>query len=129
MDFDLSKLSSEVEQLCEQGDFRSALPLSLQLFVQDHREPSAAFLLGSCLQRLDQPGLALAAFVQCTELEGELPTPAPLLRTGECLAALQMPQEAVAAFDRAVDLARSRPQDGDIQSMAAAKADVLRRNL
>ena len=39
-------------ELCDAGDFQSALPIALQLVFHHGRDPRFSFLAGTCLQRL-----------------------------------------------------------------------------
>lgn len=124
--YDLPTLLATVEQLCEQEDWRNALPIASQLFVRQHRDPRVAYLLASCLQRLGQNAVALSAYIHCTHLEDDAPTPGPLFRAGECLAALGRNSEALVAFDAAIELSRSDACHSDLLAFAIEKADVLR---
>lgn len=124
--YDPLAVLATVEQLCEQEDWRNALPIAAQLFVRQHRDPRVAFLLASCLQRLGQSAVALSVYIHCTQLEDEAPTPAPLFRAGECLAALGRNSEALAAFESAIELSRRDACHSDVLAFAIEKADVLR---
>ncbi|VTU38381.1 type III secretion system chaperone protein SscB [Variovorax sp. PBL-H6] len=115
-----------VEQLCEQEDWRNALPVASHLFVRQSQNPRVAYLLASCLQRLGQNAMALSLYVHCTQLEDEAPTPGPLFRIGECLAALERNSEALDAFDASIELARLDVGHSDILVIASEKADALR---
>lgn len=124
--YDPPAVLATVEQLCEQEDWRNALPIASQLFVRQHRNPRVAFLLASCLQRLGQNAVALSVYIHCTQLEGEAPTPAPLFRAGECLAALGRNSEALAAFESAIELSRRDGCHSEVLAFANEKAEVLR---
>lgn len=123
---DSSKLYAMVESLSGAGDFRNALPLAVQLFMQNGGQPRAAYLLASCLQRLGRPNLAVSIFGYCTELESNDPTPGPLFRVGECLASMGWKEQAIDAFDATIELARSDVRNAAIQQVAQAKVDALR---
>ncbi|MDR6854426.1 CDC27 family protein [Variovorax guangxiensis] len=124
-----SKLHSVVEGLCEKGDFRNALPVAMRLSMQQPLDCRAAYLLATCLQRLNQPALALGIFGSCTQIEGDRPTPGPLFRAGECLAAMGQKEEAISALETAIDLARSDAEHAEIQGLAEQKAGALRLEL
>lgn len=124
--YEPAAMLATVEQLCEQEDWRNALPIAAQLFVRQHRSPRVAYLLASCLQRLGQNAVALSVYVYCTQLEDEAPTPGPLFRAGECLAALGRNGDALAAFETAIELSRLDACHSDVLAFATEKADVLR---
>ncbi|VTU40842.1 type III secretion system chaperone protein SscB [Variovorax sp. PBS-H4] len=123
---DASTLFARAEQLCTGEDYRCALPLAMELFMALPHEPSAAFLLATCLQRLEQPALAARLFQMCTAMEGDKPTPGALFRAGECLVAMGEKDEALTAFEAAVEIARSDARHSEIQAMAQDKANALR---
>ncbi|GAA4357382.1 hypothetical protein GCM10023165_51220 [Variovorax defluvii] len=126
IDRDPAKLLAIGEALCHAGDFRNALPIALYLVSNPNMPSRHAFLAASCLQRLGRPELAVRLFGLCTLLEGEAPTPAPLLRAGECLAAVGQTEEAVQMLDFAIEIARQNAGHAAIQSLAQAKLDALR---
>lgn len=123
---DPDKLYEIAARLCDADEFAHALPLALHLAARPEREARFAFLAGSCLQRLNQPRVALGMFGLTTLIEGDNPSPAPLLRSGECLAALGLNDQAIEAFEAAIELARLDPQYATVQAVAEKKTLLLR---
>lgn len=124
--YDPLAVLATVEQLCDQEDWRNALPIASQLFVRECRKPRVAYLLASCLQRLGQNAVALSVYIYCAQLEDEAPTPGSFFRAGECLAALGRNSEALVAFKTAIELSRLDACHSDVLAFAIEKADVLR---
>ncbi|MDR6857727.1 hypothetical protein [Variovorax guangxiensis] len=123
---DPDQLYQIAARLCDAGEFSHALPIALHLAARPEREARYAFLAGSCLQRLDQPQAALGLFGLAMFIEGESPTPAPLMRSGECLAALGFRDQAIEAFEATIELARFDPRYAGLQAIADEKATLLR---
>lgn len=122
----VATLKSAIDALFQQGQWTHALPLATWLFSLTRNDPSAAYRLGTCLQRMGKPAEAGAVFAHCILCEQENPSPGPLLRLGECMAALGQTDQALAAFDACVDLARSDPSHRSLQDIAICKAEALR---
>jgi hypothetical protein len=123
---DAEALYQMAAHLCNEGDFARALPIALYLTMGRERKPHHVFMAASCLQRLEQPDLAVGLFGMSGLMAGEQITPAPLLRSGECLAAMGRTQEAIQAFESAIELARDDAAYMHLQAIAEKKAQQLR---
>lgn len=124
---DITELKEAADLLMQQAQWRQALPLTTRLLMAAPSDPSAAYRLGTCLQRLGHPAEALSAFAHCLMNQGDRPTPAPLLRLGECLMATGHRDEALQCLDACEDISRSDPAHQPLQTAAARLAEQLRR--
>ena len=110
--------------LCDQGEYRHALPLALHLVAYHPQEPRHAFMAGRCLQRLGVHEQALAMYQLCMMATGG-PHATPLYRAGECLLALGDKEQALLAFEEAYDLGRASNDYAEIQAMADRRIQQL----
>ena len=71
---DPDQLYEIAARLCDADEFAYALPIALHLAARPERDARFAFLAGSCLQRLNQPRVALGMFGLTTLIEGDDPS-------------------------------------------------------
>jgi tetratricopeptide (TPR) repeat protein len=110
-------------KLCNEGEFRHALPIALQLALRSG-ESRFAFLAASCLQRLGQSDFAASMYSACLLIApGHV---AAMFRLGECFAAMGDAENAIDSFESAIEMGRSDSAHRCIQDMAAAKLAKLR---
>lgn len=126
-DADLAARHRAAYALCEQGEFLLALPLALHCCSARADDPHAAFLAGSCLQRLAITDYAAMMFRQALHLnEHHMPA---AYRLGECLLALGDREGATHLFGWAVEIGRQDPAQRELQSLALhrlARLDAAR---
>ena len=110
-------------KLCNEDQFKHALPLALQLVAHQPRDSRFAFLCGSCLQRTGKEPDAALFYAICLELDSG--HAAAAYRLGECLEAMCYTREAMEAYARAVDICRGQFYYAALQDMAQARIDQL----
>jgi tetratricopeptide (TPR) repeat protein len=110
--------------LCDQGEFRHALPIALHLVAYHAHNPRHAFMAARCLHRLGAHEPALAMYQLCTMVAGS-PQAVPSYRAGECLLAMGEKEQALLAFEEAYDLGRASNDYAAIQAMADKRIKQL----
>lgn len=113
-------------RLCDERSFHLALPLAAELVArrpQDHRH---SFLLGTCLQRLNNHREAIAPFWLSLAL---VRTPAAAYRLAECLQREGMLTAAIQAFDIAAAAARGKTECELLRQRARESAWDLAQSL
>lgn len=103
-------------QLCDEGRWRLAAPIALQLAMHMPEEPRFMFVAATCLQQLGEPHVAAALFAHSLE---HAPLPATLLRLGECLAAAGERETARVAFEQTYEACRGHDEYRALQDRAA----------
>lgn len=112
--------------LADAGDFARAFSTAFELFLLQPGNRRFAYLSGLCLQRLDQPGHALAFFASAG-VGGQFP-PA-LFSMAECYAALGHDKEAMQCFDEAVAQAKGKPRYQEMAEAANEAAYQIHQKL
>ena len=112
-------------RLCDEGEFRHALPIAMHLAAYHGNDPRHAFMLGACLQRLGVHEEALATYLLCMMAAGG-PQAGPMYRAGECLMVMGENEHAMHAFEEAFDLGRASADYAGIQDMASERIEKLR---
>ncbi len=111
--------------LCEQGEFLLALPLALHCHIARAHDADAAFLAGSCLQRLGIIDYATMLFRHVLQIDEH--HMAAAYRLGECLLALGDRPAAAQLFNWAVELGRHDTGQRELQTMAMNRLAGLDR--
>ena len=112
-------------RLCDEGEFRDALPIALYLAAYHGEDQRHAFMAAACLQRLGVHDQALAMYQACMVAAGG-PKVAPMYRAGECLMAMGDKEHALRAFEEAFDLGRASSDYATMQDMASKRIEQLR---
>jgi tetratricopeptide (TPR) repeat protein len=118
-------LYATASQLCDEGEFRHALPIALYLCVQHGRDPRFSFIAGACCQRIGMIEAAAAMYGISLLLDGS--QAAAMYRLGECFSALGRKDEAIEAFEATIDLGRASDKYRRLQDWAMSKRDRLQR--
>jgi len=105
--------------LCDVGDFHHALPIALQLAVNNPFESRYAFIAGACLQRLGHHDRAAAMYALACDADPD--DAAAAFRLGECLAALGHFEPARDFLNRCIDLSYGSCDRRRLQDMARAR--------
>lgn len=112
-------------ELCDSGNFADALPIGLQLVLNDARDARYAFLAGSCLQRMDMPKEAGSLFgVAITMDPGHV---AAMYRLGECLQAVGSNAEAAQILEACIEASRGDDAHRAVHDLALARLAALRK--
>jgi tetratricopeptide (TPR) repeat protein len=111
-------------QRCDEADFDKAVPVALNLLVNDPFDFRYSFMLGSCLQRTGRPREAIPFFFLSAQVKK---TPASFFRLGECFAAIDDAPNAVKAFDKVAHMTRGCDEFAELRerSLQAAHAIAL----
>ena len=118
-----SALYGMAKNLCDEGQFKHALPIALNLMIHSPKDGRYAFLCATCLQRLGQDDGAALLFACTLEL---LPQEAAAaFRLAECFERLGKKDEAKASYDMAVELARGKFECRELQDLASTRAATL----
>lgn len=124
--FSTTQLQEAAEELCNAGKFREAIPVAIQYFMQAAKDPRAAFLLATCLQRTGHDALALPILGYSTMMEGGDMSPGTLFVAGECFASLDRVEDAATAYDATVEASRAGAEHAHIFELATQRGDSLR---
>jgi tetratricopeptide (TPR) repeat protein len=122
---DAKALYTLAARLCDEGEFRHALPIALHLSAYHPTDPRHAFMAAACLQRLGLHEDALAMYQLCMAAAGA-PQAGAMYRAGECLMAMGEKEPAMQAFEQAFDLGRASSDYASIQDMASERIEQLR---
>lgn len=110
-------------ELCDQGDFRHALPVALQLTLHNPTDTRYPFMTGSCLQRLGH--IEPAALMYALTLDVNADHAAASYRLGECLIDLGKSDEAMQFLNKTIELCYGNFGKRKLMDMAKEKLDRL----
>lgn len=110
-------------KLCNDGEFKHALPVALQLMLHDPKDSRYAFQSGSCLQRLGEFNYAAILYARALDLKRD--DAAAAYRLGECLLATDHTVEAKNMFEMAIESARGKFHCRELQELAETKLSSL----
>jgi tetratricopeptide (TPR) repeat protein len=120
-------LYAAARKLCDDGEFRHALPLALVLSAYKGQDARYSFLAGTCMQRLAL--FPTAAAMYGLSLLADPESARTVFRLGECFEAQKEFEQAEEAFETAIDLCRGKPECRQIQDFVSLRLSSLRRRI
>lgn len=105
--------------LCDKAQFAQALPGALELLLLVPGDWRSAFLVGTCLQRLNRPSEALPFY---SWVLAQSALAAAQLRMGECHSAMGESEAALEAF---LDVLTRTEEADPVHKLATAAAPLL----
>jgi hypothetical protein len=111
-------------ELCDEGNFKDALPLALYLSMVSGQDPRFMFLAGTCLQRMGEPLSAVPMYSMSVMADPN--NIAALFRMGESMEQAGAPREEVLPiFEQVFEAARGEERLRGLQRLAEQGIDRL----